>query len=352
MILDLCQIEIMLKDLLMADKFSFLSPKSLKQGSLLISEFFPKENKIVINPLIIDPHKLEDNVLQKEFFKLKSITLNSFLRAGLLSPTNLDEVGKTISKWDDILLGVDTNLFYFCGLTNFLLNSYSYNQRKSFFDNPNWIAFIIPAAVLGEIENKANYTKDSFGKRVSLRALQEIFLLKRSSDVSGVSVFVSGSMALSVEPNKVIRDYLIREQFKEFVKNLDFNKGAYFVTADRACASISKAEGIKTLFVKMPELEKEIELFSSNRANISEIIYEFAVSFSPLVLKIEKDGKESEIKFEINWNSKDLSDWEKWKINMSIIKDELNMLNFEKTDFHKKMLQGWNMVLARKSLED
>jgi len=86
---------------------------------------------------------------------------------------------------------------------------------------------------------------------------------------------------------------IIRDQFKRFLRQIDFHKGIYFLTADKSCAALARAEGLHPLYLKFPywdfRHQKEFmsyELYAKKSINIhvpiGGLIYELAIQFGEI----------------------------------------------------------------------
>jgi len=242
---------------------------------------------------------------------------NVFYRCGLLLPKEWRKIAKKLSEFDDIIIGIDTNILY-----NF------------------------PSAVMHEIEESANIRdKRGFLKyegRMGFRALQEIIELSQCTDMPGISLMIVGeanpildtrvelqglrddiwkreiSEEKDISSNKkklhMTRsmksssgDMIIRDQFKEFLKQINFHKGTYFLTADKSNVALARTEGLHPIYFPLsfgfylnnPEIspykinirdEEAIEL----RVPIGKLIYEMAVEFGNIRVKF--GDKEIEIR--------------------------------------------------------
>jgi len=95
---------------------------------------------------------------EKIFYDVK----NALYRAGFLLPANWIEIAQKISEFDDVIFGVDTNVLYNCTITEHLLPSLSFIDPKEYVHTPNWILFVIPSAVMHELEESANIRDNGF----------------------------------------------------------------------------------------------------------------------------------------------------------------------------------------------
>jgi DNA-binding protein len=259
---------------------------------------------------------------------------NALSRSGLLMPGKWKEIGNMLSKYDDIILGLDTNILYHCTITRHLLPAVSLVEPKEFIHTPNWILLIVPSTVMFELEEAANI-RDSKGLlrykgRMGFRSLQEIMVLSENIDIPGISLLIYGETnpildtkgALSGIQNNIYKmfkelkqepmytslhqrksasgDMTIRYQFKKFLNQIDFHKGTFFLTADKSNSALALAEGLHPIYVPYSNLSsKNIDPFypikipekkeaNKNQLNINvplgNIIYELAISFGEIII--------------------------------------------------------------------
>jgi len=289
----------------------------------------------------------------EEFQRPKLV--DALIRASIIKP-DLESHKEKIAQWDDVIFGLDTNLFYSCAITSFILDAFLKIPYGDFIDSPDWITLVLSKVAMSEIENYANYSKDplSLHRRLALRAIQEIMIIHKSKDLEGVSMFLTGFLPPEMSFTSkamVVRDSLIRQHFREFLKNLDFYKGSFFLTSDFNNATLAEAEGLVPLYIRMPHLGQtgyKHKLFiEQDKINVSEIIYEMSVTFLPLILKA--DG--ITLKIKSIWNGKNLKDWENWKLKITWEKDELGVKSgLEKwlnMKVPRRMVQGWKDLKER-----
>jgi len=289
---------------------------------------------------IIESRKLIDS----------SRLVNALMRASLIKP-NLEPLRTHISQWDDIILGLDTNVFYTGLVTSCLLDEFVRIPSGDFIDSPDWVTIVLSKVAMGEIENRANRPADIYDRRESLRAIQEIMLINKSKDLEGISLFLAGTIPpefqFSNGTKNTVRDSAIREQFRVFLKNLDFHKGSYFITQDFNNSVLAEAEGLISLYIKKPKIEKTEFDLRSNNFTVSELIYELAVPFNPVIL--ESDN--IEIHILNNWREKTLEEWEEWKIHIEWENDSQNIQQdidqWMSGDTAMRMLQGWDKLKKR-----
>lgn len=266
-------------------------------------------------------------------------TLNSlvaaYYRSGLLPSPNWSKIAQYLSQFDDIIIGVDTNILHDASLSEQLLNSLSLIDPKQYVHTPSWLLIVIPSAVMHEVEQATN-ARDQKGSltlagRMGFRALQEILELDQSADLMGVSLIIVGEANPVLDTRVELRglredmakrspqpagghlstklstgDTIIRDQFKHFLRQLDFHKGAYFLTADKSNAALAKTEGLHPVYQKVPpwyaakdEIEPPRILCEPGPEVITlavplgKLVYEVAVQFGSI--KIGWDTDEIEI---------------------------------------------------------
>ncbi len=257
--------------------------------------------------------------------------MSSLYRSGYLIPENWETIINKLTEYDDVILGLDTNILYNSFITEGLLPMLTFVKPREYVHIPNWLLIVIPAAVLNELEEASNI-KDihgniSFQSRMGYRALQEIMELSQNIDISGLSVMITGESdpALLLNDNiKQLRmelsrmftklhpelkdftgyvknssgDITIRTQFKKFLQAIDFHKGTFFLTADKTCAALAMAEGLNAIYVKYNHIPETNELTpisfydTLNSESISlnvpvgTIIYDLVVTFGIIGIKL------------------------------------------------------------------
>ena len=373
--INICQLELILGSKVFRDNISelIISSKTEKEfkdktgpinKKFEIAKIIHSSEKIYPDESMLGLKKLEDVQLQGLLdSELKSKFWGSLIRSGVTSP-DLTKLGEELSQSDDVIVGLDTNILYSCLITNSILSSFVGKPSKDFLDTPNWITLVFSKVGLWEIENKANTggktgtKKDTFDKRLALRALQELMIIHRSADLEGVSIFLTGDVppefGFAKDGKNEIVDSAIRRQFKEFLKSIDFHKGAFFLTQDRTSSILGEAEGLRSVLIEKPDYSKEILLHNQDKINISEVLYELAVSFNPLEIKCVDENGENIFIFTLssNWIGKDLKNWEDWELEINIIKENddfkkkmFDWFNERETD--EKFIEGWNNLSER-----
>jgi DNA-binding protein Alba len=263
-------------------------------------------------------------------------------RCGLICSPLWKEVAKLISDYDDVIIALDTDILIEAVTTEHIIPSLSLTDRSEYVHTPNWLFFVVPAAVMHEIETFAN-SRDR-GRltrrgRLGYRALQEILELEASKDIQGVSMIIVGEanpiLDTRIElqglradfmysrkreeekeereagleqlrlPRMSSGDTIIRDQFKRFLGQMSFHKGAYFLTADKSNAALARAEGLHPIYYKRPTLPgihltsagiletERIEQFKiplkemepiTIHVPIGKLVYELAVQFSSILI--------------------------------------------------------------------
>lgn len=268
-----------------------------------------------------DKIRVETERRVKKLTNICSASTDALIRAGVLRP-NLENYKVHLARWDDVILGLDTNLFYQCAPTAYLLDSLMKIPSGDFIDTPDWMTLVVSKVSVAEIEYRAHRSPTSWDRRESLRAIQEIMLLNRSKDLEGISVFLVGSVPPEIDFTKpettTMRDFLIREHFRTFLKQLDFYKGSYFATADFDNATIAEAEGLVSLYLKKPVLCEVQSEMPAGEITVSEVLYELAVAFEPLIIK----GDGLKLILQSNWEGKTLEHWENLELRVEWIEDK------------------------------
>lgn len=335
-----------------------------KSGNLKISTRGPKKKDGIGDPIPL--LNVEDNngirkykafqavgIDRKEGIKEDEVT-NALYRAGFLLPDKWKEVGKRLSQYDDIILGLDTNILFRCSVSRHLLPIVSLVEPKEFVHTPNWILLVVPSTVMYELEEAANI-RDYRGLllhkgRMGFRALQEIMDMSENIDIPGISLLIHGEtnpvldmkntlfgirkdilrfmwdLKKRDEPFKPPKksssgDMSIRYQFKKFLNQIDFHKGTFFLTADKSNSVLAQAEGLNPIYIPYPKYlsaQFEHSLLGSNSKKLNEddrqltlnvplgnIIYEMAVSFGEIIISC--DGQSPSI--ECDRRGADLGHW-------------------------------------------
>ena len=277
--------------------------------------------------------------------------LDVYYRSGLLESRNWKEVANLVSDSDDVILGFDTNVLLKACFTEHFIDALYYFDPKKYVHTPNWILLIIPAAVMHELEQATNSRKKggllTKAGRIGFRALSEILEISHCIDLTGMSLIIFGEtdttldvraemyglkdFLIKSEYDKSHKSYyvksssgdtIIRDQYKRFLKHVDFfGGGAYFITADKTCAALAKTEGLGTIYYKIPflnDIEKEvtpINIKVNNGEDISipvqigKLIYEFCVQYGLITIKWNSNGHEKSIKIACDRKGESLDHW-------------------------------------------
>ena len=310
---------------------------------------------------------------------VKSSIEAALMRMGLLPSPQLDELAKDMCRFDDILVGLDTSCFYHGVVTGALLDSFVGVARYPYLDTPNWITLVASVISTGEIEHKANASKDYFddkdtqdthNRRTAFRALQEFMEMSTCADLEGVATLLTGEISPDIDfsGDNTIRDELIRKQIKNFLGNIGFHTGTYFLTGDRKCAMFARAEGLHAVHLKRKPLDttKDIPLtdlsprnYGDERDihNVSELVYELGIEFPLKITCIGENCKLSGLSFivQTDWPGKSLEEWENRNFmvrfaegNENIYGDFYNCLqNNAKAVKLGQLLWGWKQANAR-----
>jgi DNA-binding protein len=338
-------------------------PIEYKQPFPLIE--IKKNNKEISCKTLLDINpKTYDTYRQNPVERL----VTAYSRCGLILSEDGVRAAKTLSMSDDVIIGLDTNILYYASITSQLLDLMAVINTKHYVQLPNWIFFIIPSSVMTEIEHSCNLRNKEFLTsigRAGFRAMQEIQELDSSEDYMGVSLSIAGQAnpildtdfelkKMNKELSKFSRHYfekkesseksttsdqkseksttsdqksssgdmLIRDQFKQFLRQMDFHKNSFFLTADKSNASLARTEGLHSILFRpgnrsslLEETQEwskrnwkiitppkiECKIIQSEDPNIPPIkssinfsiplgslIYELAVEFG--MIKIEWDG--------------------------------------------------------------
>jgi len=246
---------------------------------------------------------------------------SSLLSAGIVEPIGLSAIARRLAEYEDIIVGIDTNVLYACILGEHLLDEFSRIHPRPYRESVNWILLVIPGVVMKELENSANMRKGnrlSHAGRRGYRALQEITTLKRTEGFQGLSVLVVGAtnpeqLHLSPDGLTILNaDSMIRDQFKAFLRGIDFRKGIFFLTLDKTNASLAAAEGLTAIRIQHPRrLRKgdELSMAPEESILIGRLVYELAIEFGSIRVAWEDRGTHY-IDLEGAWPWKSMEHWE------------------------------------------
>ncbi len=249
----------------------------------------------------------------------------ALLRAGMVEPVGLTSVARRLAEYEDIVLGVDTNLLYSCIFGEHLLEEFHRIHARPYKETVNWILLVIPGVVMKELENAANQKKGghlTHAGRMGYRALQEITSLKRTEAFQGMSVLVVGEtnppqLRLSADGLTILNaDSMIRDQFKAFLRGIEFRKGIFFLTMDKTNASMAAAEGLSALRIQHPRrLRKgdEVSLPREETVLLARVLYELAVEFGKIRIAWN-DGGAHHLDLEGSWTWKSMEHWEAFQL--------------------------------------
>lgn len=257
---------------------------------------------------------------EKEKIRVRDV----FLRAGIAKHSNLSHVMERMRNHGDVIIGLDTNILLNCVLTSSLLPEI---YEEEF---PNWVLFTVPKMVMVEIENKANRKNTGsgpragwpdYGGRIGQRALQEIMDLDRKDeDYPGISIMTIGEIEESsvADTANWWKDSSIRSQFQNFLSNISFHKGTYFLSQDRVNVMMSGAEGVEGLYLQKPEI-KDFKSGVLSIEKLRELIYELSVQFGEVKIN---DPTEAGPCFHLSifWPGKHVTDWEKSRLRIESLK--------------------------------
>lgn len=263
---------------------------------------------------------------------------NALFRSGLLFPAKWNRIGTILSKFDDIILGLDTNILFNCSMTRHILPLLSLIEARDFLHTPNWILLIIPSTVMYELEEAANIRDEKgylrFKGRMGFRSLQEVLDLSENIDIPGISLLIHGETNPVIDIKNALvgirkdmgkyfwslngvsarsysfkksssGDMSIRTQFKKFLNQIDFHKGTFFLTTDKSNSALAQAEGLSPIYIpyssaspvsdlsdnsdfftsiKIPDKPDEKGIQLTLNVPLGNIIYEMAVSFGEIIV--------------------------------------------------------------------
>jgi hypothetical protein len=258
----------------------------------------------------------------KESTQRSRIT-DTFLRAGITSHPNLDDVMRRLRDHDDVIIGIDSNVLWDCLFTSYLLEEI---YAEPF---PNWILIAVPRLVMAETENAANSKIDggnhprvgwpSYKGRVGHRALQEAMMIRQADpNRPGLAMMsvgdVNGGTGAVNRDNWRI-DALIRNQFQGFLDDINFHKGTFFLSQDRVNVMMSGTEGSQGLYLQKPGFET-LRTGSTSLTGLTRLVFELCLQFGEVTL----EGEERKLSMEVFWPGKQVSDWRDSRLNISEIR--------------------------------
>lgn len=293
----------------------------------------------------------------------------ALIRSGAAMPVNWKEISAKLSTHDDVILGIDTNILYNCFISEHLLPATTMIEATESVHTPNWILLVVPATVMYELEEAANFRYlDGNLKcegRLAFRALQEIIELTDNIDIPGVSLLIVGEADANLDNKASLKrinenlynlgtavnelknrfpetgtnneksfktlfkgspprksssgDMTIRNQFKTFLRQIDFHKGTYFLTSDKSNAAMAMAEGLNPILIGLPFIDTNrmippITLKDENEPGKNEIrldiqvgkvIYEMAVTFGEISICY----KNNKIRIHPDQKGKNMENW-------------------------------------------
>ena len=291
-------------------------------------EFTVRNSKEVFDILKVDQTEtgLSYKISETDMSSTMKERLNkSLLRSGLKYSSKWQDSALKLSDKDDVIMGLDTNVIYNCTISEQILPTISLLNRRKFVNTPNWILLVVPSTVMYELESASNIRNEkgklSYPGRQAYRALQEIMELSQNIDIPGVSLLITGETNPILDVNQALKkinknlvqgqkndnvgtghyayfkssgeDMIIRQQYKQFLKDINFHKNTFFLTSDKSNAALSTAEGIDSLYLEISGLSQKSEGLMSGKSHvkmpvsvpIGSLIYELAVSFEGIFLK-------------------------------------------------------------------
>ena len=250
---------------------------------------------------------------------------SALLRAGVVEPQGLHSIARHLAEAEDMILGVDTNLLPVSIVSEHLMEAFHRIHARPYRESVNWILIVIPGVVMKELENAANQKKAghlTHAGRMGYRALQEITTLKRTESFQGLSVLVVGEtnpeqLRLSADGMTIVNaDSMIRDQFKAFLRGVEFRTGVYFLTMDKTNASLAAAEGLNVVRILHPRpLHKgqDLTLPPEEPILLAKVLYELAVEFGT-VRAAWTEGGAHHLDLEGAWTWKSMEHWEAWRL--------------------------------------
>ena len=313
---------------------------------------------------------------------------DALYRAGMLLPANWKEITQILSNYDDVILGIDTNILLNASISEHLIPILHLYNPIDYAHTPNWLLFIIPSTVMYELEEFANI-RDEFGKirrfgRRGFRALQEIIEINESYDLSGISIVIVGetdpvlesraeiqglrqdlraflkgmdsSKDIHFSPKSSSGDIIIRDQFKNFLRKIDFHKGVYFLTSDKSNAALADAEGLHSLYMKLPAEEfkkdkdkryEEVKISGEPSVKIGvpvgKLLYELAVEFGQITVEFNHTS----VNLEVDMYGEKIDHWIHRRLKINKYEYRTLMYSDGFVDVNK-VIDVWNKIMRNK----
>jgi DNA-binding protein len=263
--------------------------------------------------------------------EMASSVMEALYRTGFVFSQRWEQIASKLGQHDDIVLGLDTNILFNCVITQQLLDALTFTCPPG--AAPNWILLVVPNTVMHEIEQAAN-SRNERGQlsrvgRMGYRALEEILELDQSKDIRGISLLIVGETdpvldarveirglredfkrnappgpAGRFSPKMSVGDTIIRDQFKAFLRQLNFHKGTFFLTADKSNSALGQAEGLHSIYcppaywrntlqssnaLRPPEVEYDGERLAMS-IPLGKLLYEMAVQFGSIFVSANGDS--------------------------------------------------------------
>ena len=302
---------------------------------------------------------------------------NSLLKAGVVMSPDWQSVSDALGEYDDVILGVDTNILYNSVITRQLIDGFILNSPVSHRMTPNWVLIVIPQAAVSELEYAANH-RDAKGRltpagRQAFHALGEIFQM-HTLDIAGLGIIICGELDASWEicsgigllrrdicdlrndfmrlkadeveafnKNQDFRIFLekrfkkmsmsdasIRVQFREYLRNTQFSKGAYFITSDRVNHGLARTESMYSLYYDNDVHRKCKKALESNvglgahelpdvtidgekrpiciRVTLARLLYDLATEYGEMKISWTDEGQDQSINMSTDRRG-ELDDW-------------------------------------------
>lgn len=301
----------------------------------------------------------DDKKNLKRWEKTRKNLVNGLYRAGFLLPHRWAEMGSKLTDFDDVIIGLDTNLLQDAFVSTTLLPVLSVIEHKPYLQTPNWLLLVIPKMVVYELERAANTRSENGGDivhsgRKGYRALQEIMELRKNYDHKGVSIVTTGEPDGMLDMNAYLKsinenlfqmlnkgkdgfwvgsktpkgssaDMIIRTQFKSFVDGLNLGKGSYFMTSDKVNAAMHTSQGNEAIYVSKPHTLKDKFIYTpelipkvSRTIPLGTLLYELTVEFGSLYVQIDSD---TVVRLESDFKGQTMTPWIKRQLRIPESRD-------------------------------
>jgi hypothetical protein len=247
---------------------------------------------------------------------------DSFIRAGVAQHLNLEQVMAELRRQDDVILGIDRGVLRDCVMTSELLDEI---YAEPF---PNWILIVIPRLVMNgiELDAKSQFTDGShprvgwptYSGRIGQRALQELRVLREADpNRPGLSIMTVGELSRRGDKSDQgdwRSDAFVRDQFHDYLDDIGFRKGAYFISQSQVDVMMAGTEGGNGIHLQKPGYD-DLKQGHVSASEFASLIHELCVQFGAVRFE-SRAARNSLIELNVYWPGKQVGDWEQQRLNV------------------------------------